>query len=245
MSVFSISNLCYNTYGGFMTQFERLILQIGEENVKKIKNTTVAIIGLGGVGGYVLESIIRSGIGTAVIIDNDTIDITNLNRQLITNHNNIGQYKVDAWEERIKIINPECKVIKIKEFITKENINSVFQYKINYFIDACDTISTKKEIIKECVKRNIKIISSMGTGNKLDPSKLEIIDVRKTSYDPIAKIIRKMVKDEHINQKIPVICSKEQPIKTKSTTISSNSFVPATAGLLCTSYIINDIIKGD
>lgn len=228
-----------------MNQFERLVLQIGEKNVEKIKNTSVAIIGIGGVGGYALESIVRSGIGIITIIDNDTIDITNLNRQLITTHDNIGQYKVDAWEKRIKTINPSIRIYKIKEFITKDNLDVVFQHKIDYFIDACDTIVTKKEIIKECIKRNIKIISSMGTGNKLDPSKLEIIDVRKTSYDPIAKIIRKMVKDEHINQKIPVICSKEQPIKTKSTTISSNSFVPATAGLLCTSYIINDIIKGD
>ena len=208
-----------------MNQLERLILQIGKENVEKIKNTVVAIIGLGGVGGYALESITRSGIGTIIIIDNDTIDITNLNRQLI------------------KMINPDCKVIKIKEFITKDNLPIIFQNKINYFIDACDTVSTKKEIIKECAKSNIKIISSMGTGNKLDPSKLEIIDVRKTSYDPIAKIIRKMVKDEHIKAKIPVICSKEQPIKTNCTTISSNAFVPATAGLLCTSYVINDIIK--
>lgn len=226
-----------------MNQLERLILQIGKENVEKIKNTVVAIIGLGGVGGYALESITRSGIGTIIIIDNDIIDITNLNRQLISTHQNIGQSKVDAWEERIKTINPDCKVIKIKEFITKDNFPIIFQNKINYFIDACDTVSTKKEIIKECTKRNIKIISSMGTGNKLDPSKLEIIDVRKTSYDPIAKIIRKMVKDEHIKAKIPVICSKEQPIKTNSTIISSNAFVPATAGLLCTSYIINDIIK--
>lgn len=226
-----------------MNQLERLILQIGKENVEKIKNTVVAIIGLGGVGGYALESITRSGIGTIIIIDNDIIDITNLNRQLISTHQNIGQSKVDAWEERIKMINPDCKVIKIKEFITKDNLPIIFQNKINYFIDACDTVSTKKEIIKECAKSNTKIISSMGTGNKLDPSKLEIIDVRKTSYDPIAKIIRKMVKDEHIKAKIPVICSKEQPIKTNCTTISSNAFVPATAGLLCTSYVINDIIK--
>lgn len=225
-----------------MNQFERLILQIGEKNVEKIKSTSVAIIGLGGVGGYALESIIRSGIGTITIIDNDTIDITNLNRQLITTHDNIGKYKVDVWEERIKTINPNIKIYKIKEFITKDNLNIIFQHKIDYFIDACDTISTKKEIIKECVKRNIKVISSMGTGNKLDPSKLEIVDIRKTSYDPIAKIIRKMVKDEHITKKIPVICSREQPIKTNSKTISSNSFVPATAGLLCTSYIINDVI---
>ena len=217
-----------------MDQFERIRLQIKDNNLEKIKNTNVIIIGLGGVGSYALESLIRMGIGNITIIDNDIVDITNLNRQLMTLHSNIGKYKVDVWEERIKDINPNCKVIKIRDFITKDNIN---------IIGTCDTISTKKELIKYAIKNNIKIISSMGTGNKLDPSKLEIVDIRKTSYDPIAKIIRKMVKDEKIKEKIPVVCSKEIPLKVNSTTISSNSFVPSTAGLLCTSYVINDIIK--
>ena len=124
-----------------MNQLERLILQIGKENVEKIKNTVVAIIGLGGVGGYALESITRSGIGTIIIIDNDIIDITNLNRQLISTHQNIGQSKVDAWEERIKMINPDCKVIKIKEFITKDNFPIIFQNKINYFKDCIQVVN--------------------------------------------------------------------------------------------------------
>ncbi len=224
-----------------MDQFERIRLQIKNNNVEKIKNTKVIIVGLGGVGSYALESLIRMGIGTITIIDNDIVDITNLNRQLMTLHSNIGKYKVDVWEERIKDINPNCKVIKINTFITKDNINIIGT--ADYIVDACDTISTKKELIKYAVKNNIKIISSMGTGNKLDPSKLEIVDIRKTSYDPIAKIIRKMIKDEKIKEKIPVVCSKEIPLKVNSTTISSNSFVPSIAGLLCTSYVINDIIK--
>lgn len=228
-----------------MDQLHRLELQVGKENINKIKNTIIAIIGLGGVGSYALESLIRSGISKVIIIDNDTIDITNLNRQLMALRSNIGKYKTDVWEQRIKDINPDCKVIKINEFITKDNMNKIFIEKPTYLVDACDTIETKKELIKYCVKNKIKIISSMGTGNKLNPSKLEIIDIRKTSYDPIAKVIRKMVKDEKIKEKIPVVCSTEQSIKISSNTISSNSFVPATAGLLCTSYIINDIIKGE
>ena len=124
----------------------------------------------------------------------------------------------------------------------EEYVKDLFANKVDYVVDACDTIETKKELIRECSKRNIKLISSMGTGNKLDPSKLKIIDIRKTSYDPIAKILRKMVKDEKIKTKIPVICSTEQPINTNSNIISSNSFVPPVAGLLITSYIINDII---
>lgn len=225
-----------------MDQFERLRLQVKDENLEKIKNTSVLVIGLGGVGSYALESLVRSGIGTLIIVDNDVVDITNLNRQMISLNSNIGMKKVDVWESRIKDINPNCKVIKIDKFITKDNIDILFKENIDYIVDACDTIETKKELIRQSIKRNIKIISSMGTGNKLDPTKLEIIDIRKTSYDPIAKILRKMIKDEKINKKIPVICSKEQSIKTNSKIISSNSFVPATSGLLITSYIINDII---
>ena len=222
--------------------FDRLKLQIKESNLDKIKSKTVLIIGLGGVGSYALESLVRSGIGSVVIVDNDIVDITNLNRQLMSLHSNIGHFKTDVWENRIKDINPECKVIKINEFITKDNIDVLFKEDIDYIIDACDTLETKCELIKYASFNNIKIISSMGMGNKLDPSKLEIIDIRKTSYDPIAKKIRKMVKDNRIKMKIPVVCSKEESIKTKSTTISSNSFVPAISGLLITSYIINDII---
>lgn len=221
---------------------DRLELLIGKDKLEKIKNTTVLVIGLGGVGGYAVESLVRSGIKKIIIVDFDKIDITNLNRQIISLKSNIGEYKVDVVEKRIKEIN-DIEVIKIKEFINEENINNLFLYKPDYVIDACDTINVKKELIRICLKNNIKFISSMGTGNKLDPSKLEIIDVRKTSYDPIAKIIRKMVKDENIKGKIPVICSTEVPIKTNSKTIASNSFVPATSGLLCTSYVINDIIK--
>ncbi len=225
-----------------MDQFERLRLQVKDENLEKIKNTSVLVIGLGGVGSYAVESLVRSGIKTLIIVDNDVIDITNLNRQMMSLNSNIGQKKTDVWESRIKDINPNCKVIKIDKFITKDNIDILFKENIDYIVDACDTIETKKELIRQSIKRNIKIISSMGTGNKLDPTKLEIIDIRKTSYDPIAKILRKMIKDEKINKKIPVICSKEQSIKTNSKIISSNSFVPATSGLLITSYIINDII---
>ncbi len=223
-------------------QYERLKLLVGLDNLNKIKDTTVLIIGLGGVGSYALESLVRSGVNNLIIVDNDTIDITNLNRQLMTNLNNVGLNKTDVWEKRILEINKDCNITKITNFITKENIDTLFSTKIDYIVDACDTIETKKELIRQSIKRDIKLISSMGTGNKLDPSKLEIIDIRKTSYDPIAKILRKMVKDERINKKINVICSKEESIKTNSKTIASNSFVPATAGLLCTSYIINDIV---
>ena len=226
-----------------MEQLQRLSLLIGEDNIKKIVDKNVLIIGLGGVGSYALEAIVRSGAGTIIIVDRDIIDITNLNRQLMTTQNNVGQYKTDVWESRIKDINPECQVIKITENITPENIDCLFNYKIDYIIDACDSVPTKKELIRQCVKKDIKLICAMGTGNKLDPSRLKIMDIRKTAYDPLAKIIRKMVKEEKIKAEIMVVASDEAPIKTNSNVIGSTSFVPSVAGLLCASYVINDIIR--
>ena len=225
-----------------MEQFTRTELLL-KNNFNRLTKTAVLIIGLGGVGGYTVESLVRSGIGHIILVDNDVIDITNINRQIISTLDNVGSYKTEEWKKRIKLINPECKVDIINDFITPSNISLLFDKKINYVVDACDTIETKKEIIRECLKRNIKFISSMGTGNKMNSSKLKIMDIRKTSYDPIAKKIRKMVKDERINKKIMVVCSEEVPYTKVDKIIPSNSFVPATAGLLCTNYIINDILK--
>lgn len=222
----------------------RLEILIGNKK-ELITNKTVVIVGLGGVGGYALEALVRSGVGKIIIVDFDVIDKSNLNRQILTNVHNIGLKKVDVAERRIHDINPTCVVTKIDAFLTKENIAELFNEKIDYVIDACDTVETKKELIRFCLRKNIKLISSMGTANKLDPTKLEIIDIRKTSYDPLAKIIRKMVKDEKIKEKVMVVSSTEQPIKTGTKTLGSTSFVPATAGLLCASYVINDILKGE
>ncbi|MBP3461405.1 MAG: ThiF family adenylyltransferase [Bacilli bacterium] len=221
---------------------DRLELLIGKDNIETIKKTKVLLIGVGGVGGYALESLVRSGIENITIVDFDKIDKTNLNRQIISLNSNIGEYKVDVCKKRVKDINPNCNIKIIKEKITKENFDILNIENYDYVIDACDSIEVKKEIIRRCIKNKIKFISSMGTGYKLDPSKLEIIDIRKTSYDPIAKIIRKMVKEEKIKGKVMVVCSKEENIKINSKVIASNSFVPATAGLLCTSYVINNIV---
>ncbi len=208
-----------------------------------IKSKTVLIIGLGGVGGYVLESLVRAGISNVIIVDNDTIDITNLNRQIISLQDNIGNKKVLEWKKRILNINPDINVIDYDMFVTDENIDELFKHKIDYVVDACDTINTKKALIRKCIKNKIKIVTSMGTGNKLDPSKLFITDIRKTSYDPIAKILRKMIRDERIKEKIPVVTSIEKPlIKGK---VGSISYVPGMAGLYITSYIINDILRSD
>lgn len=224
-------------------KFSRLEKVIGKENLNDLKNKSVLILGCGGVGGYVVESLARSGIGTLILVDFDVIDESNINRQIIALTSTIGKNKVDVFEERIKDINKACKIIKINKFIDENNINELFDYNIDFFVDACDAVPTKKAVIKECLKRKIKFISSMGTGNKLDPSKLEITDIRKTINDPLARIIRKFVKDEKINSKILVLSSKEVPIKTGESTPGSTAFVPSSAGLLISSYIINYFIK--
>lgn len=224
-----------------MNQFERLELLI-KEKIKNIYDKKVLVIGLGGVGSYAIEALIRSGIHNITIVDNDTISITNLNRQLMTYQNNIGKYKTDEIEKRILDINPNCKITKINKFLTLENINEVFNEDFDYIVDACDTMTIKLELIRISKKKNIKLISCMGTGNKMDPTKLKITDIRKTNYDPIAKIIRKMVKVEKIKGKVMVVCSDELPYTKVENKIPSNSFVPATAGLLCASYVINDIV---
>lgn len=224
-----------------MSQFERFELLV-KDKINDIKTKKVLVVGLGGVGSYAVEALIRSGISDITIVDNDTISITNLNRQLMTYQNNIGKYKTDEIEKRILSINPKCKIKKITKFITLDNINELFNDDYDYIVDACDTVTIKLELIRISKRKNIKLISCMGTGNKMDPTKLKIIDIRKTSYDPLAKIIRKMIKSEKINGKVMVVCSDEVGYTKVKDIIPSNSFVPAVAGLLCASYIINDIV---
>ena len=224
-----------------MDQFQRFKLLIGAK-FDAIENVTIALFGLGGVGSYAAEILVRSGIKNLIIIDNDLIDISNLNRQLMTNLNNLGKRKTDEIESRLKNINRNLNIIKVNEFITKDNIDMIFNNKIDYVIDAIDTIDTKKEIIRICKRKSIKLISCMGTGNKFNPERLKITDIRKTSYDPIAKIIRKMVKDEKIKGKVMVVCSDEKIYLKNSKIIPSNAYVPSIAGILCASYVINDIV---
>ena len=224
-------------------KFSRLEKVIGKDNLNKLKNKSVLILGCGGVGGYTCEALARSGIGTLILVDFDKVDESNINRQIIALDSTIGKLKVDVWEERINDINKECKVIKLDKFIEPDNINELFNYEIDYLIDACDYIPTKKAIIKECLNRKIKFISSMGTGNKLDPSKLEIVDLRKTVNDPIARIMRKFIKDERITSKVTALSSTEVPIKTGETTPGSTAFVPSSAGLLIASYVVKELVK--
>lgn len=221
--------------------FDRVEKFIGIDNLDKINSKTVAVVGLGGVGGYAVEGLVRSGISSIIIVDYDVIDESNLNRQIITNQTNIGKYKVDVMKEYILSINPDCNVIGLNMKLGLDNIMELFEYSFDYLVDANDTVVVKEELIRICLEKNIKIISSMGTGNKLDISKLEIADIWDTSYDPIAKKIRKYLKNQHIYKRVPVIYSKECNEKF-SGSIPSMVFVPAVSGLMCAGYVIKDII---
>lgn len=226
------------------SQFSRTEIIIGQEKQNLLKSKTVAVFGIGGVGGYVVESLSRAGIENLILVDNDTISISNINRQIIALHSTIGKYKVDVMKDRLLDINPNINVITYKTFIENNNSKEILSaHKIDYIVDAIDTVSSKLELIKFANELNIPIISSMGTGNKISPDKLEITDINKTSVCPLAKKIRKELKSLNI-KKLTVIYSKEEPTKVIDTkTIGSTSFVPSSAGLLITSKIIKDFLK--
>ncbi len=217
---------------------------IGKENILKLQSANIIVFGLGGVGSYVVEGLVRAGVQNICIVDKDVVDITNINRQLIATNQTVGKDKVDAEEERILQINPHAKVIKIKEFVNDSNIQKIMEAysHTDYVVDAIDTVTSKLEIIKYCSYNNINVISSMGTGNKLDASKFEITDIFKTSVCPLAKVMRKELKKLNINS-LTVLYSKEEPIKTDLRVPASISFVPSVAGLLISGKVVKDLIK--
>lgn len=215
---------------------------IGEDKLKKLQNSHVMVFGLGGVGSYVVEGLVRAGIESITIVDKDIVDITNINRQIIADASTIGLPKVLAEKERILKINPNAKINIIQDFVEEHNILNFFKENIDYVVDAIDTVSSKISIIKYCYLNNIRIISCMGTGNKLDASKFQINDITKTSVCPLAKVIRKELKKLNI-PKLKVLFSTEPPIKTKIPTPASISFVPSVAGLLIAGEVIRNIIE--
>ena len=223
--------------------FDRLELLIGKDKLDLIKTKNVLVVGVGGVGGNAVTSLVRSGIENITIVDFDKVDVSNINRQEVAYLSTVGKSKVNVLKEILIDINDKVKVNNLELFLDESNIKELFDNNtFDYVIDACDSIKTKEAIIKECLDRNITFVSSCGTGNRLHPEMLKIVPLSKTSGDPIARILRKWAKDNHINKKIMVLCSDEVPIR-KGTTVASNSFVPPSAGLLISSYIINDIIK--
>lgn len=229
-----------------MEQFSRTELLIGEDGIKKLQNAKVALFGIGGVGSYVLEGLARAGIGNFVLVDNDTVSISNLNRQIIATHETVGKPKVEVAKKRVLGINPNANVQIYQEFFMPDS-KDIIDNSVDYVIDAIDTVTAKLELVVRANKLNIPIISSMGTGNKLDPTKFEVTDISKTSVCPLAKVIRKELRNRGIN-KLKVVYSKEEPIKTNAIdeegkrVPGSVSFVPSVAGLIIAGEVIKDIV---
>ena len=222
---------------------------IGKDNIEKLKNTRVAVFGLGGVGGFAAEALVRSGVGAIDIIDSDTVDITNLNRQIIATNSTIGLNKTDAFEKRLLDINPEVKITKFNLFFGKDTSDKFDFNNYDYIIDAIDTVTAKIELILKANESGTPIISSMGTGNKLNPTELEVTDIFKTSVCPLARVMRYELKKRGI-KKLKAVYSKEEPIKPQSQEElngrhipASAQFVPACAGLIIASEVVKDVIK--
>lgn len=228
---------------------EKIENLIGEEKLEKIKKANICVFGLGGVGGYAVEALVRSGIGSITIIDNDIVKESNLNRQIIANTKTIGQSKVSCFMDRIHEINPDCNVQPIEMFFTENSDFDVMPY--DYIIDCIDTVSAKLELVCRAKKQGIPIISSMGTGNKLDPSKLCITDISKTSVCPLARVMRYELRKKGISH-LDVLFSTEEPLKPNKIieehgrhAPASMIFVPACAGLKIAAYVIGSIIKDE
>lgn len=220
--------------------FERLITLIGEDDVNKLKKANVLIVGLGGVGGYALETLVRSGIYNLTIVDGDIVELSNLNRQIISKMDVIGRPKVLVAQARTLEINPDVNLKVINQFISNDNFSLLNIDSFDYVIDACDDLNLKMLLIKNADK--YKLISSMGTANKMDMTRFKITTIDKTSYDPLAKIIRKKIKEEKIRTKFKVVSSDEKVMK-NGAKLGTIAYMPAVSGLLCASYVINDIIN--
>ena len=234
-----------------LNQFSRLELLLGKEALDKLATKNVLVFGLGGVGGNVCDALVRSGIQNITIVDNDKVSVTNINRQLIANMNTVGKYKTDVMEEHLLSINPKVNVTKMNLFFLPENKEEIDFSKYNYVVDAIDTVSAKIEIIKICKSLQIPVISALGCGNKLDPTMLEVSDLAKTSYDPLAKVLRRELKKYGIAH-LKVIYSKEQPIELKGEIEEENdkkripgssAFVPPVAGIIIASEVVKDLLK--
>lgn len=228
-------------------EFSRTEKLIGQDSIERLASCRVGIFGIGGVGGYVMEALARSGIGHFDLIDNDTVNITNLNRQIIATHDTIGRFKVDAAKDRILSINPKAKVSVYKTFYLPENSFQFDFSTYDYIIDAVDTVTAKIEIIVNAKKAGVPVISCMGTGNKLNPTLFEITDIYKTSVCPLAKVMRRELKKRGV-EKLKVLYSKEEPIKQNSDNSpkpvpASISFVPSAAGLIIAGEVIKDLIE--
>lgn len=224
-------------------QFVRTELLFGSDAMKKLYDSRVAVFGVGGVGGYTVEALARSGIGTIDIVDNDTVCASNINRQIIATTKTLGRYKVDVMKERILDINPDAVVNAHKCFFLPETKNEFDFSEYSYVIDAVDTVTAKIQLIMEANRAGVPVISSMGAGNKLNPTGFMVADIYETSVDPLARVMRRELKKRNINS-LKVVYSKEKPVAAKQSGVTaSNAYVPSVAGMIIAGEVIKDLIK--
>ncbi len=244
-----------------LNQFSRTELAFGPEGIEVMKNSTVAVLGIGGVGGIAVEALARTGVGRIILIDKDVVDITNINRQIHALTTTVGQKKAELMVERVKLINPECDAIALNMFYTEETYEELFKYDIDYVVDASDTIIYKIHLIKQCLERGIPIISSMGAANKMDPTRFQVADISKTHMDPIARVVRTKLRKEGIRKGVKVVFSTEEPMKPRVDVTqkivpenapeirkakqppASNAFVPPVAGLIMVSVVVRELLE--
>ena len=233
-----------------INEYSRTELLIGEEGVSRLKKFMM-VFGVGGVGSHCIEALARSGVGKLILVDNDVVSMTNINRQSIAYHSTVGKYKTEIMRDRIKDICPEIEVVTYETFVLPENIDTLFTEKVDYIIDAIDTVTAKLVLVEMAKEKNIPIISSMGTGNKLHPERFEVTDIYKTSVCPLCKVMRKELKARGI-RKLKVLYSKEQPVDTSGKVIEekmgkrrslpgSISFVPPVAGLIIAGEVVREL----
>ncbi len=235
-----------------INQFSRTELIYGKEAMEKLQNSRVAVFGIGGVGGFTVEALVRSGVGEVDIIDNDVVSLTNINRQIIATHKTIGMYKVDAAEERLLSINPKLKLVKYKTFYTPQNSDEFDFILYDYIVDAIDTVTGKIELVIQAQKSGVPIISSMGAGNKRNAAMFEVADIYNTSVCPLARVMRTELRKRNVKS-LKVVYSKETPVKPvclseedagkRRSVPGSTAFVPSAAGLIIAGEIINDLTK--
>ena len=232
-----------------LNEFCRTELLVGEEGINKLHNSKVIVFGIGGVGSFVVDALTRAGVGNLILVDNDTICISNLNRQIHATQATVGMIKVEAMKERVISINPKCNVEAKQVFITADNISEIIPSDVDYVVDAIDTVTSKLALAEYCYKNNINIISSMGTGNKMDPTQFRVSDVFKTKVCPLAKVMRHELRKRGV-KKLKVVYSEEMPMtpdkgravpSAKRQTPGSISFVPPVAGMIIGGEVIKDL----
>ena len=242
-----------------MHRFSRLEMLVGEAGLSRLQRAKVAVFGIGGVGSYTAEALARSGIGQLLLVDHDTVSLTNLNRQIHALEGTIGQPKVDLMAERIRQINPDCQVIPRRAFLQEQNWQALLPADLSYVVDAIDTVSGKLLLVEKCRDLSIPIICSMGAGNKLDPTRLTVVDISETHTDPLARVMRRELRQRGIERGVKVVYSSEPPITPDAAVVErlrtagdipvhrrlvpgSSAFVPATAGLIAASVVVRDLL---